>query len=77
MCSVINCVCRTRRNPAALPPSAHRPANANDAAYRVAVGATTGRLPATLGTIAHGGTASARRAAARNSRKVSAPPRTL
>lgn len=77
MCSVINCVCRTRRNPAALPPSAHRPANANDAAYRVAVGATTGRLPSTLGTIAHGGTANARRAAARNSRKVSAPPRSL
>jgi hypothetical protein len=75
MCQITNCVCRTRRNPAALPPSAHRPVNVADAAYRVAIGATTGPLPSTIGTIAHGGTANARRAAARNSRKGSMAPR--
>lgn len=77
MCQITSCVCRTRRNPAALPPSAHRPANVADAAYRAAVGATMGPLPATIGTIAHGGTANARRVAARNSRKTSTAPRKL
>jgi hypothetical protein len=68
MCQIDRCVCTTRRNPAGLPASAHRPlGTASDTAYRRALG-VSGDLPASLGTIAHGGTASARRAASRYNR---------
>jgi hypothetical protein len=68
MCKIDRCVCTTRRNPEALPASDHRPMGTNsDRAYRKALG-ISGDLPASLGTISHGGAVSARRAAARYNR---------
>lgn len=52
-CTITGCICTTRRNPAALPPSAHRPVQrlVRDADYRKALGVEV--IPASVGRIAH------------------------
>lgn len=69
-CPIENCVCQVRRNPAALPKTAHRSRlPERDRAYRAALG-VSGALPKALGTISHGGTQSARRRATRSNARI-------